>query len=178
MSIQPSKFILGSDLFLTNPLSRKYGSIRNQYLGPDYFNSTITQVPGGAYNITESWKAELGGAYWQDIEMPVCNATEYKNQWRVRILEKQVYEDDWTGPVDYHYPRTSLQFDGNTANLTYTAFFQATPERQPNYKEVVADRGATWNNGTDLIGRISFNFSGVLDEYHSDILSLDNSLPV
>ena len=84
----------------------------------------------------------------------------------------------WTGPVEYHYPKTSLQFDDKTANLTFNAFWIAYPDTQPDYEEVVHNPSLpTWRHHS-LIGRVSFTFSGVLDEYHSDILSLDNSLPV
>ena len=84
----------------------------------------------------------------------------------------------WTGPVEYHYPKTSLQFDDKTANLTFNAFWHALPDRQPDYDEVVHNPSLpTWRHSS-LIGRVSFNFSGVLDEYHSDVLSLEDPLPM
>jgi len=150
--------------------------------GPDYFNFTTGQISGGAYNITASWESEQHGASWQNMKMPVCNTTEYKDEWRVNIMDWGSYytEDEglWTGPVEYHYPKTSLQFDDKTANLTFDAFWEGDPIRQPNYDEVVDNPSLpTWRH-KEVIGRVSFNFSGVLDEYHSDILSLESPLPV
>ncbi|RFN45619.1 hypothetical protein FIE12Z_10121 [Fusarium flagelliforme] len=149
--------------------------------GPDYFNFTTTQVSGGAYNITGSL-AGLEAATWQNMKMPVCNITEYKDEWEVMILDTGLYftqdEGLWTGPVEYDYPKTSLQFDNKTANLTFEAFWHANAIKQPNYREVVDNPSLpTWRHSR-VIGRVSFNFSGVLDKYHSDILSLDNSLPL
>ncbi|KAM0407384.1 hypothetical protein ACHAPD_012285 [Fusarium lateritium] len=161
--------------------NRSYVYSAQPYKGPDYFNFTTTQVSGGAYKITKSL-AGLEAASWQNMKIPVCNITEWKDEWKVVILDEGMYftqdEGLWTGPVEYHYPKTSLQFDDKTANLTFDAFWHASAIRQPNYREVVDNPALpTWGH-TRVIGRVSFNFSGVLDEYHSDILSLDNSLPV
>jgi hypothetical protein len=116
------------------------------------------------------------------MKIPVCNSTEYKEEWEVMILDEGYYYDTdpgvWTGPVEYDYPETSLQFDDKTANLTFSAFWVAYAIRQPNYREVVNNPSLpTWRHSS-VIGRVSFNFSGVLDEYHSDVLSLENPLPV
>ncbi|CAG7566009.1 unnamed protein product [Fusarium equiseti] len=169
-----------SYVYSAQPLDTPGHGYRHSY-GPDYFNFTTTQVSGGGYNITESL-AGLEAASWQNMKIPSCNITEYKDEWRVVILDKGMYftqdEGLWTGPVEYDYPKTSLQFDDKTANLTYAAFWDASAIQQPNYREVVDNPSLpTWSH-TRLVGRVSFNFSGVLDEYHSDILSLDNSLPV
>ncbi|KAJ4005475.1 hypothetical protein NW752_002307 [Fusarium irregulare] len=151
------------------------------HYGPDYFNFTTTQVSGGAYNITETL-AGRRAATWQNMKVPVCNSTEYKDEWRVVILDRGYYftEDEglWTGSVEYDYPKTSLQFDDKTANMTFAAFWVAYAIQQPDYDEVVDNPSLpTWRHST-VIGRVSFNFSGVLDEYHSDVLSLENSSPV
>ena len=116
------------------------------------------------------------------MNIPSCNITESKDEWEVTILDDPMYftqdEGLWTGPVEYDYPKISLQFDDKTANLTYAAFWDASAIKQANYREVVDNWVLpTWRY-TRVLGRVSFNFSGVLDEYHSDILSLDNSLPV
>ncbi|KAJ4111460.1 hypothetical protein NW768_011814 [Fusarium equiseti] len=149
------------------------------YTGPDYLNFTTTQISGGSYNITESTEGRQVGT-WQNMKMPVCNRTEYKDEWSVRILPWGNYYTKftgWTGPVEYHYPKISLQFDNKTANLTFAAFWEADAVQQPNFNEVVEEPWLpTWKN-RELVGRVSFNFSGVLDEYHSDVLSLDGPLP-
>ncbi|RBR25714.1 uncharacterized protein FIESC28_01467 [Fusarium coffeatum] len=167
-----------SYVFSAQPLDAPYYRL---HTGPDYFNFTTTQVTGGAYNFTET-VAGLDAATWQNMKVPVCNSTEYKDEWRVTILDQGYYftqdEGLWTGSVEYDYPKTSLQFDNKTANMTFAAFWVAYAIKQPNYHEVVDNPSLpTWRHSS-VIGRVSFNFSGVLDEYHSDVLSLENSSPV
>lgn len=78
--------------------------------------------------------------------------------------------EDWDG---FQYPEVSMQFDDKTANLTVDGAFHATPFLRANATEMEPPvRG-----GPAVIGYMSVRFSGVLDEYHSDTLSLNGSTP-
>jgi hypothetical protein len=104
--------------------------------------------------------------------MPVCNTTELSGDYSVGVQELQSWDTE--GWDDFRYPNISVQFDDKTANLTMDAVFSASPYVWPNVSEwsgpTIGSPGAT--------GFIQIRVSGVLDTYHSDLLSLNDTKPV
>jgi hypothetical protein len=102
--------------------------------------------------------------------MPVCNTTEWTDDYRFSMTNYRSYfAEDWN---DYKYPEVSVQFNDKTANLTVDGIFYAKPFRQSNMTQHEPVGGSP-----EVVGFVSVRFSGVVDEYHSDALSLDKSTP-
>ncbi|KAL6918848.1 hypothetical protein FSHL1_002844 [Fusarium sambucinum] len=135
----------------------------------DVFDFTTSQMSDGAYNIsgTAGQDREYRGSLSQfaNFTMPVCNSTIQTNDVRLSIVESSYWHT--YGWDEYQYPHTSIQFDGKTANLTLDASFYAQPHIHPNQTSA----------GPSAQGFLRVRFSGVLDEYHSDTLSLNGSTP-
>ncbi|KAM0289605.1 hypothetical protein ACHAO9_005890 [Fusarium lateritium] len=104
--------------------------------------------------------------------MPVCNTTELSGDYSVRVQDLQSWDTE--GWDDWNYPNISFQFDDKTANLTMDAVFSASPDVWRNASE--------WPEPTTgspgMTGFIQIRVSGVLDAFHSDLLSLNDTEPV
>ncbi|GKU04923.1 hypothetical protein FLAG1_07660 [Fusarium langsethiae] len=140
---------------------------------PDKFNFTTTQVSSGAYSLngTVLNNGDGGSASgWGNVTMPTCNSTEWTNDYRFSMTSSRSYiAEDWD---DYKYPEVSMQFDEKTANLTVDGIFYAKPHRQSNMT------GQPVGGVPEVVGFVSVRFAGVVDEYHSDALSLNESTPL
>ncbi|GKU08321.1 hypothetical protein FLAG1_08072 [Fusarium langsethiae] len=136
---------------------------------PDLFNFNTSQASGGAYNIS-------GTAYpHRDLEtpslfanfsgLPVCDSTKQTSESRIYMMPKPSWDGE--GWNDFQYPHTSIQFDDKTANLTLASSFHSIPIVHENQT----------SQGPTAHGFLRVRFSGALDAYHSDSLSLNGSTP-
>ncbi|KAF4339125.1 hypothetical protein FBEOM_6945 [Fusarium beomiforme] len=167
-------------IFSVSPSPNGYWRPKNG-TGPDLFNFTTTQTKSGAYSLSgtlEYEKMDHGPASSRlNITMPVCNTTELRGDYFVRVQEDAEWNTEgWDG---FRYPNVSVQFDNKTANLTLNAVFASRPVVWPN----ATDGGAGYGSSTTIgqpgaHGFMQIRFSGALDAYHSDLLSLNDSEPV
>ncbi|KAF4998980.1 hypothetical protein FGRMN_2779 [Fusarium graminum] len=141
--------------------------------GPDRFNATTTQTKSGAYNISAILERNMREPYSSSLNltMPVCNTTELSSDYRVSMQELESWDTE--GWDDWHYPNISVQFDDKTANLTMDAVFSASPYMWLNASE--GSRPAIGSPGAT--GFIQIRVAGLLDTYHSDLLSLNGTEP-
>lgn len=109
---------------------------------------------------------------WQNVTMPVCNSSIVVNEHKFSTPNMaSYYDEDWDG---YQDPEVSMQFDDKTANLTLDGVFHASPYARLNTTEL---RPAPVMGRSTYVGYFSLRFDGVLDAYHSDLLSLKESVP-
>ncbi|WXC54168.1 hypothetical protein SNK03_000173 [Fusarium graminearum] len=134
---------------------------------PDLFNFTTSQVSGGAYNISGTLypHRDPGGPSYFGIlsGLPLCDSTKQTDGALVTMMRDP--DDEALG--EFQYPHTSIQFDDKTANFTLDASFQSTSNVHEN----------STSQGITVSGLLRVRFSGVLDAYHSDTLSLKGSTP-
>ncbi|RFN52860.1 hypothetical protein FIE12Z_2873 [Fusarium flagelliforme] len=140
----------------------------------DKFNFTTTQLSNGAYSVNQTLGRNESEPFssWANVTMPVCNSSTHTGDYRLvtpNILS--YYAEDWDG---YKNPELSMQFDDKTANLTLDGVFHATPYMRLNSTKI---RPAPVQDGSAFIGYFSVQFNGVLDAYHSDKMTLKQSLP-
>ncbi|KAL4732029.1 hypothetical protein ACLX1H_001034 [Fusarium chlamydosporum] len=156
----------------TDPTPNGYWRPREN-AGPAKFNFTTDQVSDGAYNISSTLRYDESdsASYWGNVTLPTCNTTKLIGDYSLLMMDMRSWDvEDWDG---FQYPEVSMQFDDKTANLTVDGAFHATPFLRANATEMEPPvRG-----GPAVIGYMSVRFSGVLDEYHSDTLSLNGSTP-
>ncbi|QPC74604.1 hypothetical protein HYE68_005356 [Fusarium pseudograminearum] len=134
---------------------------------PDLFNFTTSQVSGGAYNISGTLypHRDPGGPDYFGIlnGLPVCDSTKQADGALVTMLRDP--EGEALG--EFQYPHTSIQFDNKTVNFTLDASFHSTSNVHEN----------STSEHITVSGLLRVRFSGVLDAYHSDTLSLKGSKP-
>ncbi|CEI62394.1 hypothetical protein FVEN_g4939 [Fusarium venenatum] len=176
VSSLPQNFMYEKDnlsipIYSADPTPGGYWRPRNNVF-PDEFNFTTTQVSSKAYNLTATMLNTANGgsaSAWSNVTMPTCNSTEWTNDYRFHMTRfRSYFAEDWD---DYKYPEVSVQFDDKTANLTLDGTFYAKPYRQSNMT------GQPVGGSPEVIGYVSVRFAGVVDEYHSDALSLNESTP-
>ncbi|KAF5671246.1 hypothetical protein FHETE_4216 [Fusarium heterosporum] len=141
--------------------------------GPDNFNFTTTLTKSGAYNISTTLLPNMRESYSSrlNLTMPVCNTTELSGDYRVDVQENQSWDTE--GWDDWNYPNISVQFDDKTANLTMNAVFSTNPYVWPNMSDLSTP--TTGNPGAT--GFMQIRVAGLLDSYHSDLLSLNETTP-
>ncbi|CAG1990827.1 unnamed protein product [Fusarium graminearum] len=134
---------------------------------PDLFNFTTSQVSGGAYNISVTLypHRDPGGPSYFGIlsGLPLCDSTKQTDGALVTMMR----DPDDEALCEFQYPHTSIQFDDKTADFTLDASFQSTSNVHEN----------STSQGITVSGLLRVRFSGVLDAYHSDTLSLKGSTP-
>ncbi|KAM0342542.1 hypothetical protein ACHAPU_009516 [Fusarium lateritium] len=142
--------------------------------GPDLFNFTTTQTESGAYNISAMIERDMRESYSSSLNltMPVCNTTELSGDYTVSLQEYQSWQAE--GWDDWSYPNISVQFDDKTANLTMDAVFSASPYVWPN----ASGHSMPTRGSPGATGFIQIRVPGLLDAYHSDLLSLNDTKPV
>ncbi|CAG2008929.1 unnamed protein product [Fusarium graminearum] len=162
---------LSFPIFSDDPAPGGYWRPHQKSFAPK-FNFTTTQASSGAYSLngTVLNNGDSGSASaWKNITMPTCNSTEWTNDYRFSMTTFESYfAEDWD---DYKLPEVSMQFDDKTANLTVDGIFYAKPYRQSNMT------GQPVGGSPEVVGYVSVRFAGVVDEYHSDALSLNESTP-
>ncbi|KAM0542824.1 hypothetical protein ACHAO7_009765 [Fusarium culmorum] len=162
---------LSFPIFSDDPAPGGYWRPHHKSFAPK-FNFTTTQASSGAYSLngTVLNNGDSGSASaWKNITMPTCNSTEWTNDYRFSMTTFESYfAEDWD---DYKLPEVSMQFDEKTANLTVDGIFYAKPYRQSNMT------GQPVGGSPEVVGYVSVRFAGVVDEYHSDALSLNESMP-
>ncbi|KAM0269020.1 hypothetical protein ACHAPA_004629 [Fusarium lateritium] len=160
-------------LFSVDPSPNRYWRPKEGQ-GPDIFNFTTTQTESGAYNISEILQRNVPESFSSNLNltMPVCNTTHLSGDYSVNVQDVQSWDTE--GWDDWDYPEISFQFDDKTANLTMDAVFSASPDVWRNASE--------WPEPTTgspgMTGFIQIRVSGVLDAFHSDLLSLNDTEPV
>ncbi|KAI1072041.1 hypothetical protein LB507_005371 [Fusarium sp. FIESC RH6] len=140
----------------------------------DLFNFTTTQTSSGAYNMTQSLSRNESNPFssWQNVTMPVCNSSIVVNEHNFNTHNMVSYlTEDWD---DYRDPVVSMQFDEKTANLTLDGVFSAAPYARLNTTYL---RPAPVIGRSTYVGFYSLKFDGLLDAYHSDLLSLKENVP-
>ncbi|KAF4452588.1 hypothetical protein F53441_4607 [Fusarium austroafricanum] len=141
---------------------------------PDIFDFKTNQVSGGAYNFSKT--LEGFGLGWTDpssfgnVTLPVCNETHLTNNYQFGVN----YDPGWTmeGWPGFRTPNITAQFDDKTANLTFDGVFTARP-----YVRINGPDRSPMLGEPNVKGYIQVRFSGALDAYHSDSLSLDGKTP-
>lgn len=130
------------------------------------FNFTLAQTNTAPYNVTSTLDNYYGEGSIP-INMTRCNADDTIT-WDTNLISQT-----WWRNVGYNYsypdPVLDIRFDGQSANLTLTGYFDATP----------APVGKNTFDTTDIEaqGQIKISFSGVIDTYHSDELVRDSATP-
>lgn len=132
----------------------------------DNFDFTLAQTNSAPYKLTSTLNDYYGEGPIP-INMTRCNNDDIM-EWDTNLISQT-----WWRNVGYHYtypdPALDLQFDGETANLTVTGYFDATP----------VSLGKNTFNTIDIEarGQIKISFSGTIDGYHSDELVEDSATP-
>lgn len=132
----------------------------------DNFNYTIIETKGAPYNLSSTLSKYYGDGLLE-FNMTSCDGKS-DVAWDGYLINK-----DWWANVGNNYsypdPVLSLQFDGQTANLTIEGYFDATPK--PTGKN-------TFNTvDIEARGKVKITFLGSIDSYHSDVLVNDTSKP-
>ncbi|KAJ5936541.1 hypothetical protein N7466_002991 [Penicillium verhagenii] len=99
------------------------------------------------------------------LNMTSCNRTG-EVPWRLQPIA-------WNSPfngVRYPYPTISLQFDHQSANISFEGYFSG--ER---YYE---QEGLRNSGDSILVGKFELTFLGAIDSYHSDVLENDTATPI
>ncbi|KAL3602048.1 hypothetical protein FPOAC2_06345 [Fusarium poae] len=176
LSLLPQSFLyektnLSFPIYTAEPTPGGYWRPHNRVF-PNEFNFTTTQVSSKAYNLTTTVKNSQNSnnvSNWGNVTMPTCNSTEWTNDYIFSMNRARSYfARDWD---DFKFPEVSMQFDDKTANLTLDGTFYARPYRQSNMT------GEPVGGSPEVIGHLSVRVAGVVDEYHSDALSLNESAP-
>ena len=107
--------------------------------------------------------------------MSVCNSSYEYGNWTVQILQTP----DWNtqGWTNFVLPRMNMTFDGQTANLTLEGDFSAYPYMRSNDTDYEGGSLPEEDIMDEVLGVIRFNFQGVLDAYHSDVLDMKTTTP-
>lgn len=132
----------------------------------DNFNFTLAKTKTAPYNLTSTLSD-----YYGDGSVPF-NMTRCNNGDTIAWDTNLISQTWWTNVGhNYSYPNPvlELQFDGQSANLSLTGYFDATP----------APVGKNTFNKLDVEarGQIKISFSGTIDSYHSDILVNGSATP-
>lgn len=132
----------------------------------DNFNFTLAKTNAAPYNLTSTLNDYYGEGSIP-MNMTRCNSDDTIT-WDTNLISQT-----WWHNVGYNYsypdPVVDLQFDGRSANLTVTGYFDATP----------APVGKNTFNTLDVEarGQIRISFSGKIDGYHSDELISGSATP-
>ncbi|UZP32330.1 hypothetical protein NXS19_000146 [Fusarium pseudograminearum] len=139
------------------------------FLRPDLLNFTTSPVSRGAYNISGTLyphRDPAGPEYFGILNgLPVCDSTKQADGALVTMMRDPGRDGEALG--EFQYFHTSIQFDDKTANFTLDASFESTSNVHRNQT----------SQGITVSGLLRVRFSGVLDAYHSDTLSLKDSTP-
>ncbi|KAJ5113019.1 hypothetical protein N7456_001553 [Penicillium angulare] len=140
---------------------------------PNNFNWTLEKTQAPPYNLN-SVLTDYQGTYPEqdgaDDSIQVnstianCSGTEVSS-WQFTPLS---YNSTYNG-TNFTDPVISIQFDGQTANLSMKGYASAVSE----YKT-----GSAYQVGSvTFAGEFTLTFSGVIDLYHSDVLRNDMATP-
>lgn len=141
-------------------------SFNNILYVKDNFNTALAKTNAAPYNLTSTLN-NYHGKGSIPINMTRCNSNDtitwdsvlISQNWWHRVGHKFTYPD----------PKLDLQFDGQSANLTVTGYFDAMP--------APTETNTSNTMGMEVQGQIRISFSGTIDSYHSDELVGDNDKP-
>lgn len=138
----------------------------------DIFNLTLSQTSKTPYNLTGQ-VVGLNTLNALDINLASCNTSLESDRFIVNLIDGH-----WSGTEGWNwtYPQVKLQFDAVTANLSVDGGFLSTPYLLSNSTD--STRGPVFGPGSDVIqGTVKIRVSGSIDQYHSDVLVNDSSIP-
>ncbi|RJE19806.1 hypothetical protein PHISCL_07858 [Aspergillus sclerotialis] len=136
----------------------------------DIFNLTFAETSRTPYNLTGQVHG-MGVLNQLDINMTACNRSLESGRFLVNLID-----GNWSGTEGWNwaYPEVNLQFNAKTANLSVDGGFISIPYWLPNSS--ASKVGYTRQEDT-LQGKVKIRFSGIIDQYHSDVLVNDTSTP-
>lgn len=113
------------------------------------------------------------------VWMPACDLSHSYSNWNLSILPYP--RDIWWSTLgwdDYSQPRVNGTFDDRTANFTFEGKFRAHSFSLSN-SSVPTDTGYYDEvpSTISVQGTIRFTIEGLLDTYHSDVLSMNDTKP-
>lgn len=108
-----------------------------------------------------------------EIDMTACNKSLENSRFLVNLID-----GNWSGTegLNWNYPEVNLYFDAKTANLSIDGGFTSVPSEPPS-RSVTANESGYGQPKHTLQGKVKIQFSGDIDQYHSDVLVDDTSTP-
>lgn len=99
-----------------------------------------------------------------NFDMTACNGTGQVPWDLAPVVQNASYND-----VVYPYSTIGLQFDSQSANISFQGYFTGAQ----TYKE----GGSEFAGEPILVGQFRLTFLGTIDTYHSDVLENSTSTP-
>ncbi|KAH8705946.1 hypothetical protein BGW36DRAFT_354333 [Talaromyces proteolyticus] len=147
-----------------------YRGTENSTITEPYFNLSLAETKSAPYNLSSILNSTDGQTLYSNLTS--CDTSMLRNEWEVVIIT-----DEWWNNVgwDWTYPVLNLQFDNSTANLTLDGYFIAYPYVLTNVS--LSNTTREIDEAYAVQGKFKIRFSGVVDNYHSDVLVEDSPTP-